>query len=186
MKRTVRTNRNAAQGRRRSKGQSVVEMAMTLPLLVLLFAIVIDGGLGINSWLRVNTAARDGTRFALDAGRNPDIRDLVLSKLNGLDTNKVDIYIIRGKTDDNGCITGPGCSGVWSVDAHYGPGSNLPKLQATTIRQRLVVSGSPNADDNVQFTIVEVDYSYATLLGSFVKQPTLPMTSYAIIQQYSQ
>lgn len=178
------------QGRRgRRRGQSVVEMAMTLPLLVLLFAVLIDGGLGINSWLRVNTAARDGTRFAMDAGRSTDIKDLIMSKLNGLDANQVDVYIIKDTTDNNGAINTRG-NGDWksnSIVYHYGPGdTDKPRVRPATIEARLVVAADANASHNVQFTIVEVDYKYSTLLGSFIRQPILPMTSYALVQQYSQ
>lgn len=189
----VRPRPSAGRGgssRDKGRGQSVVEMALTLPLLVLLFAVLIDGGLALNSWMRVNTAARDGTRFALDAGRNNDVRDLVMSKLNGLDATQVDIYIIKDTTDANGTIQTPGGNGMWypaSVVYHYGPGNaSKPNLQPGTIQNRLVVPGDATANKNVPFTIVEVDYQYATLLGSFIKRPTITMTSFAIVQQYNQ
>lgn len=179
----------ATRGVGKQQGQSVVELALTLPLLVLLFAIVIDGGLALNSWVRVNTAARDGTRFALDAGRDNDVKDLVISKLNGLDLNQVDVYIIKDTTDNNGNINAQG-NGGWktsSVVYHYGPGDAVaPRIQPATIEARLNVPDNATANDNVPFTIVEVDYQYATLLGSFLNQSTIPMTSYALMQQYIQ
>src|SRR6188474_1265966 len=90
--------------RKRKRGQSTVEMALVLPLIVVLLSIVIEAGLALNTWIRVNTAARDATRFALDAGRPGDIASLVLNKMEGFNTssNVLDVYIITGTTSGGG------------------------------------------------------------------------------------
>ncbi len=62
----------------------MVEAALVLPLIVLFLSVVIEGGLALNAWIRVNTAARDATRFALDAARSQDVGSLVLTKLSGI------------------------------------------------------------------------------------------------------
>jgi hypothetical protein len=157
-----------------------------MPLLALLLAVVIDGGLAINSWLRVTTAARDGTRFALDAGRSVDVKDLILTKLPGLDANQINIYIISGKTNSGGNIPCTGCSN-WNVIYHYGPGSATGnKVQPDQIRERLRVNSDSSADDNLPFTLVEVDYVYEPFLGKILGNVTIPMSSYAIVEQYGQ
>lgn len=180
----------AARKGRRWRGQSLAELALTLPILVLLLAVVVDGGLAFNSYERITSAARDGTRFALDAGRDGDTSALVLSKLSGLNTNNVDIYIIRGSTDKFGNISSVGgamCNGTlcWNVTYHYGGNPNPPKLQPITIQTRLRSTGGTTYQ-NVPFTIVEVDYQHATFLGSFLNLQYIPMTTYAIVQQYNQ
>ena len=53
---------------RKERGQSMVELALLLPLLVLMLSVIIEGGLAFNAWERVNTASRDATRFMLDRG----------------------------------------------------------------------------------------------------------------------
>jgi Flp pilus assembly protein TadG len=164
-----------------------------MPLLALLLAVVIDGGLALNSWMRVTTAARDGTRFALDAGRSTDVKDLIMSKLPGLDAGDVDIYIIAGLTNSGGNIS---CSASslssntcdnWKVSYHYGPsGLTAYKVQPEQIRERLRVAADSSADDNLPFTLVEVDYVYEPFLGKILGNVTIPMTSYAVVQQYGQ
>lgn len=177
------TSSSAQSGRRVRRGQSTVEMALVLPLIVLLLSVVIEAGLALNAWIRVSTAARDATRFALDAGRPADTASLVLNKLAGMDTTKIDVYIITGKTDDNGEI--PNNSTYWSVNHRYGNGSAIPKVTRDTIQDRLEVQGQLTAYRNMPFTIVEVDFQYSPMLATLVARGlTIPMTSYAIVQQY--
>jgi hypothetical protein len=49
---------------RRNEGQSLVEMAMTLPLLLLMFVGLIEIGAALRDYLIVVNANREGTRFA--------------------------------------------------------------------------------------------------------------------------
>jgi hypothetical protein len=165
----------------------MTELALMLPFLVALLSIIIEGGFAINAWIRVNSAARDATRFALDAGRPDQTATLVLSKLSGIEfgsradftaTNKVDVYIITGTTSITGSITS------WVVTHQYGPSSAGPKVQRSTIQTRLNSQGGTSGQ-NVPFTIVEVDYRYQPLLATLIARGSLlPMTSYAIVQQY--
>lgn len=81
----VSPDREQQMGRAtRRRGQSTVEMALVLPLLIVLFSVIVEASLAFNSWMRVNTAARDSTRFLLDAGRVSDVTDIVRNKLTGL------------------------------------------------------------------------------------------------------
>ena len=171
-------------------GQSVVEMALLLPLLILLLSVLVEAGLALNAWVRVNTAARDATRFALDAGRPPQVAELVRTKLAGIDfgssrtitdSPNLDIYIITGTTGVSGTIS------VWSVRHIYdgdGGGPATPTVQRATIEQRLRSQGV-QPSQNMPFVLVEVDFKYTPLLGTLLGRGTrLPMMSYAIIQQY--
>ena len=183
------------QERGRSRGQSMVEVALILPLLVLLLAVVVEASLALNAWMRVNTAARDSMRFALDAGHDDEVAALVMSKLSGMNTADIDIYLIKGSTDCNGNIPpvsppGPSCSGTaptyWGPKHLQGTGPSEPKLTRATLQQRLNVDyRDANAKKNLPFTIVEVQYKYTPLaLGVFLGRTSIPMTSYAIVQQY--
>ena len=190
LRRINRRSRRPNGKHRRASGQSAVELAMLLPLLVLLFSTVIEGGLAINGWIRVNTAARDATRFAVDAGRDTDIQTLVLNKLKGIDFGtsqsitgslQLDIYVIKASTDGSGVVS----TSEWNAFTHpYGSRSGGPNLQRTTIQSRLASQGAA-ASQNVKFTIVEVDYQYTPLLATLLSPGTrLPMSSFAIVQQY--
>jgi hypothetical protein len=183
------SRRGEAGKGKRARGQSVVELALLLPLLILLFSTVIEGGLALNGWIRINTAARDATRFAVDAGRSQDVQTLVLNKLKGIDfgssstitgSAQLDIYIIKGSTDGSGGIP----AGNWNVTHQYGMRAGGPNLQRGTVQTRLASQGSV-ASQNVPFTIVEVDYQYTPMLATLIVPGTkLPMSSFAIVQQY--
>jgi hypothetical protein len=167
-------------------------LALLLPLLILILSVIIEGGLAFNAWIRVNTAARDATRFALDQGRAGDTVNLVLFKLKGIDfgssrevtgSANIDIYRIQGATTVTGTI--PNDAAHWKKDQIYNgnaSGGDQPRITRTAIENRLRAGGS-NAN-NIDFIIVEVQFKYTPLLGSLIAPGTkLPMTSYAIIQQ---
>lgn len=171
----------------RSRGQSLAELALILPFLLLLLAVVVEVGLALNSWLRVNTAARDATRFALDAGRPADTASLVVAKLQGMEVSQLNVYLIEGKTNSAGNI--PPATVYWSVTRIYTSTdtlaqSGLPRLQRSAIETRLASQGN-TANIDMPFKIVEVDYVYRPLvLGVILGTSGIPMTSYAIVQQY--
>jgi TadE-like protein len=179
----------AGGAKQRRRGQSLVELALLLPLLVLLLSVVVEGGLAFNAWVRVNTAARDATRFALDQGRVGDTTNLVLFKLKGIDFGSsrevtgsvnIDIYRIQGSTNSSGNI--PNDTNHWDPQHIYGVNNVAPRVTRTAIETRLKAGGA-NAN-NIDFIIVEVDFRYTPVLGSLITPGTkLPMTSYAIIQQ---
>jgi Flp pilus assembly protein TadG len=174
----AQTVSDSAQPKRSVKrGQSTIELALVLPLLVLLLSVVIEAGLALNAWIRVSTAARDATRFAVDAGRPSDTASLVLTKLTGLDQSQLTVFIITVATDSNGNIT------TWSVDRRVGSGTR--RVQQSDIQQRIAVAGNPQASQNLELIVVEVDYNYSPLLATLVARgATIPMTSFAIIKQY--
>jgi Flp pilus assembly protein TadG len=154
-------------------------MALVLPLLIILFSVIVEAGLALNVWNRVNTSARDATRFALDAGRPSDINNLVLYKLRGLNQNDVTIYIVTGTTNNVGTVNSWNCTRSYPTS---GSCTNMRLTQAT-VQTRL--QGPNGINRNMSFTAVEVDYNYSPLLTTlFTSGATLPMTSYAIVQQY--
>jgi Flp pilus assembly protein TadG len=168
-----------APGKKR-RGQSIAEVTLVLPLLVILFSVIVEAGLALNTWNRVNTAARDATRFALDSGRPAGINQLVLYKLRGLDTNGLKIYLVNGTTDDYGDINNWTCSRTYPTT---GPCTNMT-LDRDTVQRRLREENN-NLDEKMPFTIVEVDYEYVPLLTTLVASGArLPMMSFAIVQQY--
>jgi Flp pilus assembly protein TadG len=166
---------------RTRRGQSTVELALVLPLIIILLSIVIEAGLALNAWIRVNTAARDATRFALDSGRPNDIASLVLNKMEGMDTSRIDVYIISGTTDSTGNISDSNWA-AWT-NHRWGARTGGPNVRKATIVSKLTVAGNPTANRNLPFVVVEVDFQYSPLLATLLARGTyLPMTSYAIMQ----
>jgi hypothetical protein len=168
----------------------MVEAALVLPLIVLFLSVVIEGGLALNAWIRVNTAARDATRFALDQARSQDVGSLVLTKLSGINfgsskdissTTNIDIFEINGLTDASGNI--PNDAIHWGITPILVQGTDTPTVVRTTIQTR-ISQQSGGDPTNIPFVIVEVDFKYTPLLGILIAPGAqLPMSSYAIIQQ---
>jgi hypothetical protein len=73
----------------REKGQSIVEMAILVPILILLVAIVIDATRAFDAYIVLTNAAREGARFgALQLNPTPiEVRDLVVNDVLGSGTN---------------------------------------------------------------------------------------------------
>lgn len=165
----------------------MVELALLLPLLVLMLSVIIEGGLAFNAWERVNTASRDATRFMLDRGTPDQTVVLVLDKLQGIDfgvsreisgSRNLDIFSVQGATGGAGTIT------TWTQTQIYngnGSSGDTPRITRGAIQTRLQSVGDPS---NISFVLVEVDFKYTPLLGSLIAPGTqLPMSNYAIIQQ---
>jgi len=52
-------------GRRAQRGQTLVETALVLPVLLLLIFALVDFGRGVYAWTAISNAARDGARLAI-------------------------------------------------------------------------------------------------------------------------
>ena len=85
-----------------SKGQSLVEFAMVLPLLVILIFGIIDFGMGLRSYISLTNATREGARFAAvgnvagaypancDGATNTTVIGRVCVAIDGLDLTALD------------------------------------------------------------------------------------------------
>jgi hypothetical protein len=120
----------------------------------------------------------------------------VLEKLAGIEFGQskeftrsleLDVYIIKGRT--NNLCQVPNASPYWVVDHRWdGDFSPSPpesvRITNTKIATALQSQGMSNCRD-IPFTIVEVQYRYTPLFATLLARGAkLPMSSYAIIQQY--
>src|SRR5450759_2474361 len=71
-------------GQTNSRGQGLVEFALVLPLLVLLFMGVFDFARGIYAYNAISDAARAGTRTAIVNQNNQDIVNRASAQAIGL------------------------------------------------------------------------------------------------------
>lgn len=60
---------------RNQKGQAVVELAIVLPILILLFMAILEGGRIFTGYIELQTAARDGARYASIRCNENDVPD---------------------------------------------------------------------------------------------------------------
>jgi len=208
-----RAGRSAAARLKDRFGQSLVEFALVLPILLLIVAGILEVGNVLAIYTRLQNAARDGARQAAAGSPDKTIADLVSGELAGLreSPNQKQIWVIRpvhttagwdNDTDTMNTKADPD----WGVEpvCVYGPvppcpggtgATASPPLNATTILNNLrtyqgtnstLVSSSDNGE--VRFVIVAIYYEADTLLNlSFLPlanaQGRIPMTVYAFLKQ---
>ncbi len=125
------------------RGQSLVEMALVLPLLLLLVAGIIDFGRAYNNYIIITNAAREGARAASHFPDEPEYVETVVRQEaadSGLDADAISITM----TPSGGALAGD----MIEVTAEYefstilgsfvGPAYSTLTLHSST---RMVVFG---------------------------------------------
>lgn len=125
------------------RGQSLVEMALLLPLLLILFMGIIEFALAFNATLGINRASQDAALVASEAGNAPGADCLILNSIEGdvtapNDKRKIlEVQIQR---------TSPSAGSVYSYSAYSRSGSTTCTLSdgtTVTIPYSLTASGYP-------------------------------------------
>ena len=77
------------KGVNHEKGQSLLEMALTLPILLLLVVAVVDFGRAFDAMIVLTNAVREGARYGsrVEGMTVSDIQDLVVEDVLGSGTN---------------------------------------------------------------------------------------------------
>ncbi len=75
------------------RGQAMVEMALILPILILLIFGIIEFGRIFASYLMVNNAAREGARYAAVGATDAEITALVMQRSSALDEDQLTVNI---------------------------------------------------------------------------------------------
>ncbi|MBL8056957.1 MAG: pilus assembly protein [Anaerolineales bacterium] len=90
--------------RKKSRGQSLVEFALFLPILVMLLGGLVELGLGLNRFINIIEAAREGARYGSDLQPDPrlDGRDLV--NIGGQDVSNMDCESTRDFYGKIACV----------------------------------------------------------------------------------
>lgn len=78
-------------------GQSLVEFAIILPILLLLIMGIIEFGLIMNSCLTIQNASREGARIGIVGAADSDIRNRIISDSPNLQTADLTINITPGE-----------------------------------------------------------------------------------------
>jgi len=78
---------------RNENGQSLVEFAIMLPVLLLLLMGILEFGLILNSYLTINNSAREAARLGIVAGSNIEIKDLIINTSPNLDSKSLVVNI---------------------------------------------------------------------------------------------
>jgi Flp pilus assembly protein TadG len=82
------------------KGQALVEMALVLPILLLLLFGIIEFGRILNAYIMVSNASREAARYysirSTDTNINNKVKDLVIEKVPNIGINRDNITINVG------------------------------------------------------------------------------------------
>lgn len=86
----LRRIRNCLQNNR---GQALVEMALVLPLLLLILLGTIEFGIVLNRYLVVTAAAREGARAAAVGADNPTIDQIAKQTAANIETDALTVTV---------------------------------------------------------------------------------------------
>jgi len=79
---------------RGQKGQTLVELALALPVLCLLLFGMLEFGRAFNAWLVITHGAREGVRYASVGATQPEIEQKVLDTTSTLDADELTVNTI--------------------------------------------------------------------------------------------
>ncbi len=125
-----------------SKGQSLVELALFLPIFLIIIAGVVEVSQLVITQNRITDAARASSRFGANGGRSEDMATVIQGAVTdtlGWDESKWDIWVIHGTLDDLGTAFLPE---TWEFTHEYGYSNtvrsadlDIPDLQAQIIEE---------------------------------------------------
>jgi Flp pilus assembly protein TadG len=93
----------AAQQRQKSRGQSMVEFALLLPILVTILAIAADFGRAFTAYIEISSAAREGAAAGMMSGSLDDVEAAVLDDIgNGGSIWGTDVDVFPSMVNDDG------------------------------------------------------------------------------------
>lgn len=75
------------------KGSNAVELALLLPVLVMLLFGIFEFGLAYNNYLAITHAAREGARIAAVDLNNPRLKDIIIERAYPVPLKEEDIVI---------------------------------------------------------------------------------------------
>ncbi len=148
------------------KGQSIVEVAFALPMLLLLVVGIVELGFALNAYNQTINAAREGARFGSLGGSDTAVTSIVqgaASALTQYDNSNSDLYVVRAELTG----TAPNCSVITDT---FSCASVLDSDQLDTS----CVSGAeilsrlePQGIENCELEVIAVDLHYRSpsLLG---------------------
>ena len=170
----------------REDGQSLVEVAFMLPVLMLLVIGIVEMGNALTIYNQTINAAREGARFGSMGGSDTGVTTIVQGAssylVNYNDTNS-DLYVVRAQLAG----TAPGCSVITDTFS-CNPVLNTEYLDtqcvsADELVARLDTQGISNCDLDV--IAVDLHYRSPSLLGlPLVKQLSegVPMRSLTVMR----
>jgi len=118
--RTSAESRTTRRHRRKDRGQSMIEFALTAPVLIVLLLGLVEMGHAFNSYMTIVAAARDsarlGSQFGSGAPAQTALKNLVVDETSRLENAPIQIGSSNCGTNNPGvCIT----TGVVSAEEKW-------------------------------------------------------------------
>lgn len=170
----------------REDGQSLVEVAFMLPVLMLLVIGIVEMGNALTIYNQTINAAREGARFGSMGGSDTGVKTIVQgasSYLVNYDDTNSDLYVVRAQLTG----TAPGCSVITDTFS-CNPVLNTEYLDTQCVSaDELVTRLDPQGISNCDLDVIAVDLHYRSpsLLGlPLVKQLSegVPMRSLTVMR----
>ena len=92
------------RGQENSRGQSLVEFALVIPLVLLMFMGIVDAGRAIFAYNALSNGAREGMRLAVVNQSEAAIQDKVRSASSGISADDVTTTFTPCPTPQIGCL----------------------------------------------------------------------------------
>ena len=141
MSRLVRTKvwarrKEETRDRRRERGQSLVEAAVILPILLLLVAAAVDFGRAFDAYIVLTNAVREGARFGTLRQPQPpvsDIQDIVVVDVLGSGTNitQMEDFTADDNVDVLTSSTAVTVTASYEFDLWFGGIIGIPRVTLT-------------------------------------------------------
>lgn len=163
----------------RPAGQSLVEFAVFLPVLLLLIIGVAETGNALNAYIGVTGAAREGARLAARGNifPSPQVKQVIESQTHGLDlAAHGSIVMTVVKTDS---------AGVGTYQVTQLLGTTTSRFSQASLYALYQIALPPTSEYYMylrkeSFVMIEVFYDCPTLTLFF--WPTIPIYSYTVMQ----
>jgi hypothetical protein len=124
------------QGGRRERGQSIIEAAIVLPILLLLVAASVDFGRAFDAYIVLTNAVREGARFGTMRRPQPpvsDIENIVVVDVLGSGTNitQMDEFSAADNVDVLTSSTAVTVTASYEFDLWFGGIIGTPEITLT-------------------------------------------------------
>jgi len=145
------TEKRAQSGKTSNRGQALVEMALILPILLLLFAGLIELGFSFYDYLVVVNAAREGARFA---AKMPDYTVEEIVEV----TNKATQPVLTDFT----------LKDEWGEDVLDAEGRLITNLERASVIVSRLTAPVPEGNDRYTY---DIDEGYPSAVGKALLPP---------------
>jgi len=147
----------ATKAERGERGQSLVEVAIFLPVVLIILAGIVEVSHALTTYLVIANAAREGARFGAAGGKDQDIATVILTSTRlDLAPERANVYVIRARLNAAGQLE------KWKETHPYGHGPEASGFTAESVKEWLGTGGGATS---VELLITVFDYDLQSLLG---------------------